>query len=147
MDSCHSFCPFSLLFRGFVAFNLFPPPSRSREAVHAGQTGSASGGAVHGGDDGAISFEGASCELLRRPGIMRLWACGGGGSTVTGSVRRQNVCKSWKTARRERQRLRSGRAAATRRVSALVLWAELCRHVRVSSARRATRHVSDLVIL
>ena len=51
--------------------------------------------------------------------------CGGGGSTVTGSVRRQNVCKSWKTARRERQRLRSGRAAATRRVSALVLSAEL----------------------
>ena len=51
--------------------------------------------------------------------------CGGGGSTVTGSVRRQNVCKSWKPARRERQRLRSGRAAATRRVSALVLSAEL----------------------
>ena len=43
--------------------------------------------------------------------------------------------------------MRSGRAAATRRVSALVLSAELCRHVRVSSARRATRHVSDLVIL
>ena len=51
--------------------------------------------------------------------------CCGGGSTVTGSVRRQNVCKSWKPARRERQRLRSGRAAATRRASALVLSAEL----------------------